>query len=120
MKTTSKHFDYFVKECKKALNDFGITDWDVTYLQVDIDEMAATTFRIPSKTATVCLASEWKHNSITQDDLKITAWHEASHFVMARLFLIGNARFCSDSELIEADEEATNTIVNFLRKIKHI
>ncbi len=121
MKTNTKHFDYFVKECKKSLGEFGITGWDITYEQTKLgDVLAETSFRIPESVATIRLNTEWKYDKITQDDLKTTAWHEVCHFIHARLDGIGRTRFCSESELIEADEQAVNTIINFLRKIKYI
>lgn len=121
MKTTTKHFDYFVKECKKALLDFGITGWDITYEHAPLDRgEAATSFSLPQRAAVIRLNLEWSWAKVTEKELKISAWHEVAHFIIARLDLIGRDRYVSETELTDSNEEAVNTIINFLRKIKHI
>lgn len=122
MKTTKKHFDYFVQECKKRVNDFGLFSWDVVYYHERLDgKLAQCRTGIPDAQAYISLSTDWRgFNQITKEDLRFTAAHEVCHLLVARLNLIGSSRFCSESEMEEADEQIANNLVNFMRRHKII
>lgn len=120
MKTTKKHFEYFVKECKKAIKLLGISGWDITYFHGGNQlkgAMAETSTTLETKVAGIYLSKDWPYSTVSYADLKFTAYHEACHLIMARLHCLARCRYVSESEIKEADEEAVNTLTYTLRRL---
>lgn len=122
MKISTKQFNYFVKECKKRVSDFGLSGWDITYtLEDGMQSLAECRTKIPQEAATISLSSDWKsYKKVTKQDLRITANHEMCHLLVARLDCIGRCRFVSESEAEEANEQIANSLVHFMRLHKII
>lgn len=118
MKTTKKHFDLFVKECKKRVDDFGLHGWDIVYFHSDLDgSLAQCRTKIPEAQAAIYLNTEWKgYKTVTNQDIILTANHEIGHLLTARMMGVGSSRWADDSEMYEASEQVSNALVHFMRK----
>lgn len=120
--TNKKHFDLFVSECKKRIDDFGLHGWDVVYTHEDLNgRLAECRTKIPESNVTLALATDWQgYAKVTTEDIILTANHEVGHLLTARLNSIGSCRFVSESEIYEASEQISNMLVRFMRKYKII
>ncbi len=83
-KTTKKHFAIFKKECEYWLDYFGIKDYDVSFKHVLInpDSCAETSWNIVGRVATITLNINWTNSSLTDLDLKRTAFHEVCELLL--------------------------------------
>lgn len=121
MKTTPKQFDLFVKTCRKYVKLFGLYEWDLAYEHGKIEPgtVANCSSTMPQMSAVIRLNTERElfQGKLTNEEIKITAIHEVSHLLIAKLDAASRTRFLSIDEVIQHNEEIVNRVVSLVRNI---
>lgn len=115
-KTTDYHFQLFKEECQKWLGIFGMKGWRVDYFHSeDIENSRASySLHLTGRVCSFYLSPKWdKLNPVTDKNVKISAFHEVCHVLLARLVVIGESRF------VHADEfnEEAHAIIRILENV---
>ncbi len=115
MKLTEKQFNLFKEECLKWQDRFELHNWDLHFRwQESEDGRAGINTNLGNYIATAFLSREWdNYDTITDQGIKMVAKHEMIHLLIARLETVGKARYISEDEMTEADEE-------LVRKLEYI
>ena len=116
--TTDKHFEIFIKESEKIVDDLGLKDWNVQYTHGDVDEEnnAECAYMIGAKSVWLKLALEWGEKDVLDDQaIKETAWHEVFHILLAQLEYLAKARFIQERELLIESHTLIQRLVNYTR-----
>lgn len=124
MKTTVKQFDYFYKMCKRYVKYFGLYEWDLSYEHGRLDDgiVANCSTSMPQMSATIRFNTERHQNlsKLTNEEIRMTALHEVSHLLIAKLDLSARSRFITEDEIHGYDEEIVNRIFNFAKRMKAV
>ena len=117
MKTTAKHFALFKAECRKWLDRFGLKGWRVEFFHDDHADIsnARAWYQVNSivdRCASIGLTSEWQPDSITNEKIKVSAFHEACELFLVRLRVLAGARFIDESEIDEECHAIIRTLEN--------
>ena len=114
MKVTEEHLDYFKKCCIEFYDMFGLKDWNVHCSMADTENRAQTVRNIRGHVASIFLCKEWDDTVVALDkrQLRIAAFHEIGHVLLAKMADCGRARFTTDDELSESEEAAIVRMVN--------
>lgn len=119
MKTSQKHFEIFEKEVKHWVKEFGLTGWQIYFRHGGTDKgsFAGCSSNLAGKAATFFLAKNWDDVIVplTEKNIKKSALHEVIHLVFARLSALNSARYVSEDECTEAEEEVVNIFMNYLK-----
>jgi hypothetical protein len=105
-KYTKKDFKLFKKSLKYWLDKFGITEWEIDYVQHEIDSAARTTYNNKSKLACFQLANKINYDFCAQLDMHRLALHEVIHLLLADLGYAIKETGDYDSDLAIAHEHA--------------
>jgi len=117
MKATKKHLELYKKEVLKWMTRFKIGGWDVNFdFDEENDGVANTTWNLEGRVCAFRIARDWEKDPLTNKTIKETALHEVLHLILARIMSLSTARYMRKTELIEAQEEATNTLMNYILK----
>ncbi|GAH01412.1 unnamed protein product, partial [marine sediment metagenome] len=101
MKTTEKQFESFKQECHKWIKFFGLKDWRIKITHEDIDEnftAADVTHNSRSRQAAIRLNTTL-HDDLKDIDVKVSAFHEVCHLLLADLTCLTRSRECSEYEI---------------------
>lgn len=116
MKTTKQQFKQFKEECKKWQDKFELNDWKIYYQHVSYDGGYAQIHKNSNnRVATIFFNGELENKEEYNNlNIKEIAKHEMIHLMLARLSEIGVARFISEDETIEAEEELVQKLINII------
>ena len=123
-KTTKKQFDLYVKECKKWIKFFGLSDWDITFLHKkciseDLKAIAACSSDVESRSSILILSKEVKQEEelpILDSDMKVHAFHEVVHLLMARYGWLARSRNTNYGEIDEEEHAIVARLQNSIFK----
>ncbi len=114
MKTTSKHFEIFKKECEKWIDRFGLYGWRFYYTHKDED---------PNNTFAGCYWPELPQDRVftlrltvniswlfTIRDIKRSAFHEVCEALLYRISYLGLARHLMVDEISEERHNLIRTL----------
>ena len=109
IKTTDKHFKFFVERCRHYAKVFELGDWDIAFVHGGENEGSLATTRITQMDcrATVYLTKEWhfvQEDSPIEEELDQTAKHEMIHLMIGRVTGNGGTRFVSKDDYDESEE----------------
>ncbi|OGN87680.1 MAG: hypothetical protein A2158_00050 [Chloroflexi bacterium RBG_13_46_14] len=108
-------FELFKSEFKKWQERFGLNGYHIFFKYEPIDgSFANITINQGDMVATVRLNSKPDKEEKPFIDVKRSAKHEAVHLLCGRLHQDGGYRYCSSSEINEAEEELVNRLVNLI------
>jgi len=112
-----KQYNEYVRNCKKWLTVFGITEWEIDYKHHKLDTAATTTYNNVAKIACFQLTTEGDGDFCLQTDLNRLACHEVIHLLLADLgFAIHETKdYCSDLA-ISREHEVVMRLLNVLCK----
>ncbi len=119
-KTTAKHFEIFKAECQKWIEIFGLKGWRFVFEHEDgmEDCHANYTVKLQGRVCTIFLSTDWRHEKITEEQLRKSAFHEVCHIVLVRLQIIGESRFIHADEFSEEVHAIIRTLENVLWEAK--
>ena len=116
-KTTKKDFELFKKECKKFIDLFELNNWSIVFEHSNKKGMLASCVTdISSYRTVISFCKKWDDSieKMTKSSIVKLALHEVLHLLLARMSDYGNSRFLNRDELIEAEEELVNKLINIL------
>ena len=108
MRTTQKQFELFKKECRKWIDRFELSGWQIDFYLRDIDSSQAQVQRDYMS----CIANVNFHTEITKSPdetweelINDTAKHEMIHILLSNLVLLAGSRYVTTDEIEKAEEE---------------
>jgi hypothetical protein len=112
--TTAAHFAIFKREVERCVKRWGITEWRLHVLHEDSPGSEAS-FASGAETrgAAIRMSRTW-HNKPTAAELKWSARHEATHFLLAPLFDAAASRYITQAKLEEANESVCERVEKLL------
>ncbi|KKK97252.1 hypothetical protein LCGC14_2654620 [marine sediment metagenome] len=115
-KTTQKHFETFKAECEKWVERYGLKDWRIHYFHKEALDgcMASYSAKILDRVASMFLNPDWKKTTITDYDLKQSAFHEVSHLFFSRIWMLAMDRFACERDIDEEIHVFIRTLENVL------
>jgi len=120
MKTTKKDFELFIAETERLMKEWELGAWHPGWEHKNLKRANATCQADGDcYNVTFCLSTDIDFDKFTfrqikkEDFIKRVAKHEVIHLLLGRLMHCANARWCTDSEINEAEEE-------FVRKLEII
>lgn len=119
IKTTKKDFKLFKKECRKWIKFFGLKGWDIAYEHYDKNvnhRTAEVEFNPQGQRAWVRLGKEIYESEYSDENIKMSAFHEICHLVLAKMWTCANSRYLNPDELETAEHEVINTLQNTVFK----
>ena len=97
-KTTQKHFDFFVVQCKTCITLFGLKDWGISFAHESLGEGFLALCRFNNQDAhlaRIFFAKEWLDQP-TYRAISRIAYHEVCHILLADAY---NVACCDDLSL---------------------
>ena len=114
MKTTTKQFKIFQKECEKWIKEFGMLGFGYYYDHTDVEGLGdgvigSCTFpeSYTERDFTITL-SENVEDSITEENIRETAFHEVMECFLYRIRTFAYLRFINARQI---DDEIHNIIM---------
>lgn len=118
MKTSLKDFNYFEARCEYWINRFELNNWKVYYKIKDFGDdsvLGDINTSLDGYVATITIAKDWKERTkITEEEIDEHAQHEVIHLLLARMSIVGRARFVGQDEHYEAEEELVRKLTNII------
>jgi hypothetical protein len=115
--TTAKNFETFKKECELWIERLGLKDWDITYKHKDMKGDCATTrWDIAARWMIITLGEDFGPVSVTDYEIKSTAFHEILEIVIADLQTIAGQRFITPDQLDTASHAVIQRLTNYFFK----
>ncbi len=118
MKTTKKHFELFIKECKYWINKFGLRGWCIDYTNERLVDgnKADVSWKMISRVARINLEPIWGdkdeiYKVITDKMIRQTAFHEVCELLLGRLGMMADGKIANTKD---ATEEETHNIIRTL------
>lgn len=113
--TTARHFELFKTECLRLWKLWGVTGWKLEFRHDDPADrpqgMAAATSDSTQHVTRIYLSTEWPyHTPVTDEEILITARHEALHGLLGPLSSLASSRFVTDNEMCAAEHEVLNVL----------
>lgn len=92
VKTDNKDFKFFIKECNKWKERYGLGDWEVEYLHTDLDDAEADCcWNSEQRHATIRLNKEITVvSSSKRSEIANSAHHEICEVMLARIRTLCN------------------------------
>lgn len=120
MKTTKKDFELFKAETERLMKEWGLNAWYPGWEHMNLGANAKCTPDGNNYNVTLALSTnidfdKFDFRQKTKDDfIKRLAKHETIHLLIARVMHCAEARFCTDSEMTEAEEELVKKLENII------
>lgn len=108
MKTTKEQFQYFVKECKKRIKEYGLGGWKVYFQHQDLaNDFARISANLTVMVATIFFCDDWDDpiRPCNNAEIAVVARHEVLHLLTSRIMVNAKTGYVSENELDEAGEE---------------
>lgn len=122
MKTSKKDYQLFKDECTRLIKEWGLNGWNHAFEWINLKEAnAKATLDGDSYNITFAIGKEidfdkFDFNGIKKENfIKNLAKHEMIHLLLARLTHCAEARFCTDSEMNEAEEELVRKLMCIIK-----
>ena len=114
MKTSKKDYELFQKECRKWINIFGLLDWEPYFLHGfrENGDWAWCNYSPTSRGVTFALNKDWKEDKVTNEEIKITAFHEVAELLIGPLYACARYRFLTEDRIEEAAHSIIRTLEN--------
>ena len=103
-KYTKKDFKAFKTSVNYWIDRFGITEWDIDFMQHKIDSAARTTYNNKSKLVCFQLANKICYDYCPQLNMHKLALHEVIHLLLADFGYVIQETKDYDSDLAIAQE----------------
>ena len=117
-KTTKKHFKLFKREVKKWIRIYGLKDWEIRIThgyEAIPNSRASISSDLTGRLARIGLSAEWDEEwDLSDEELKLCAFHEVSELLICPLLINARARYISPEELEEAGHYIVRTLENVL------
>lgn len=85
--TTEKDFEIFKSQCIRELERFGIKDWHIQIVWEEEESgegaRAECSFSDDSRVAVLRLTKDWGQDEITEEQLRLSAFHEVLELLLA-------------------------------------
>lgn len=116
MKTTKKHFDIFKDECKKLQDRFELNNWDIRFVHQLVQGSHASNIpQIDAYNICIYFSTEWSGaRPLNEFEIRQIAKHELIHVLCARFGEYGHSRFITKNDMVEAEEELTQKLMNLI------
>jgi hypothetical protein len=120
MVTNKKHFDIFHKECQRLQKEWHLNGWNIRYEHKKFENVNAQMIKNGNcYNATMALSTfidcdEFTDKQNTVKFIKDLAKHEMIHLLLGRVIHCAEARWCTDSELVEAEEELVRKLIQII------
>lgn len=108
-KLTQRHFKVFCKEASQWLTVLGITDWEINF-RFDAEDYSGDkeeelneawiSYNMKGRRATIALCM-WQANELSDMDIKLAAFHEVIHLLLARLSILAKNDHIDDFDIDE-------------------
>ncbi len=119
MKTTTKHFEIFEKECRKWVDYFELNNYSIRFEVTKLaeTEFAECNYDIGAASSMIGLCSNWDTSirGLSEEQIKKYAKHEVIHLLLARFSAQAYERFINKNELKEAEEELVRKLENIIK-----
>ena len=113
METTDLDFELFRDEALYWIDYFGLKDWEVDIVHVELDGvMANCTGMWKSKHATLRLNTEWEDRYCTALEFRKSAFHEVCELLLMEVHIIAASRYCEEPDLDHAMHGVIQRLVN--------
>lgn len=121
MKTTQKHFELFKSECRKWIDLLELNNFETcfSHRKIDSECYAECHSNASDYVATITLNTFWdgEIRKLNDEEIRITARHEAIHLLLSRLSGCGHDRDSSHNDIREAEEETVRKLLHFIKKV---
>ncbi|MBC2712046.1 MAG: hypothetical protein HGJ94_14000 [Desulfosarcina sp.] len=103
-KLTSAQIGIFKEECRYWIEKFGLVGWeiDITTGQFN-DNAAVISFDTVNRWAVIKLSDHWPQEKITDQELRITAYHEVYELLLSKFRSIVSSNTSQDKQ--DVDEQ---------------
>jgi hypothetical protein len=113
-RTTAAHFAIFKREVERCVKRWGITEWRLHVLhEGERHPEASFASGEESRGAAIRMSRTWQ-NKPTAAEIKWTARHEATHFLLAPLYDAATSRYISQAKMVEANESVCERVEKLL------
>jgi len=119
--TTAAHFELFKKECRKWIEFFELSDWNIYFDHLNEPEeeyLARSTFSSVALVATLLLNKNWQHNRPNNKWVKKCARHEVIHILIGKLTVLAESRYITEDEIKPASEGLVHKIDHIIDKLE--
>jgi hypothetical protein len=123
MKTTKKDFELFKSETERLMKEWELNNWHPAWEHKKLADANAKTEADGScYNVTFCLSADIDFDKFIfrqikkEDFIKRLAKHEVIHLLLGRVMHCAEARFCTDSEMNEAEEELMRKLEVIIRE----
>jgi len=119
--TTPAHFELFKKECRKWIDFFELSDWNIYFDHPNNPEggfLARSTFSSITLVATLFLNRNWQHDKPNNQWVKKCARHEVIHILIGKLSVLAESRYVSEDEITPATEGLVHKIEAIMDKLE--
>lgn len=115
-KTTKKNFKQFKKFCKKWIDYFGLTDWEIEISHKNAkgnreienrDPVAWSWYDTASHRARITLNTDWKSEKPGNRNIELSALHEVLEIMLGELTVVGMNRYVTEKE----EERARHALI---------
>ena len=97
MLTSKSDFNFFKKECRRLIKEWGITDWSVYYRHCELDDCYGTiNAKAQARVATIFMAKTWSEDGVTESSIRELAKHEVLHLLLAEYRMLAYDRHATD------------------------
>lgn len=111
---TDRQFKYFIKECKKWIEFFGLKDWECFYeCKEDENNRASLHTYSEAGICTFILSNEW-NGKPTNYLLRKSAFHETVELLLMRMRQLTYNRFSTQNEIDTENHRIIRTLENVL------
>ena len=118
-KTNKNDFEHFKKCCNHWIKFWELSEYHVRFEHAkdeDDDVMAWINRDIGGMCVCIVLNTEWGDQKPTKSELDRSAFHEVFHLVLAKLSLLGKARWCAFNEFTREEEAVIRRMENCIFK----
>jgi len=102
-KTTARHFVVFKREAEKWIGRLGLRDWRINFYHGECpdggDPLAWYACKVCNRVGEIGLTVNWAPHVVTDRRVRLRAFHEVCHFLLATLEGIAVRREFIDMEL---------------------
>jgi len=124
MKTTKKDFELFKAETERLMKEWELNNWHPAWKHEELaNANAVTKTDGDSYNVTFFFSTNIDFDkfilrqSKKEDFIKRLAKHEVIHLLLGRVMHCADARWCTDSEMNEAEEELVRKLEVIIREV---
>lgn len=119
LKVPRSDFEIFKKRFLQCVEEFGLRDWRITFLQENLHGHFAEIRRNESyHIVTVVLTTEIEKENMHEYNPVVHAEHEALHLITSDLYYHARCRYVRPDDLDNAEEVLVHRLQNILSKVR--